>query len=555
MTYQVVAFHTQPLQTTARYRTNSDSIHKKTTQRIQSMTHIITTRLYSIQGQESIHVNAGFNKSPRQISIPSSRPKNNNTTNNDVPGNDNSINNNNNMPAPVYITIGPPCAGKTTALAACLEQDGYDPVTVLSTKEVALDEQSNVYVRVPLAAFLFPQTRLDQATTTTTGNNGTSTATDNNNNNNNNNNTPVLLGDSILASTGTTLRDRLLDPPSTNLANTDTELRNVILRVAGRTTPQEFANRVRKQALEAGDTVKFFQKRRIEVAEDLIDGVEQVAARAVGELLFQMLDEQQQQEKQSKVADLEHEQDLPYDHYDTTSSAEEDDGSTHDEQEEPPVDLSMINATSAHLLSAKALIKTPFVDLFVPQALFNGGIDKAERKLGKLLKGSSLSTPISWGNTNTRPVEYAAALAAAQRAGRPVKFVAWGTSNLPRVPRSELLRRTVSKFRNTGRYVPAGAVGAALGRVERLIQEAEKEARKLATVTNDNSNDDTVDGNNLDMKNEVAEQQEIQRMNVAFAALAGYLMYDDGHVVRISDPRNLNQKSNKASSSAKQGRR
>ena len=560
---QVAAFHhAQPSRTVARYRTNSERIHKHSNApRLQStLRAIATTRLYSIQGQESIHVNAGFNQSPRQISIPSSsRPKNNN--NSDRNGSPTANNNKNNTPAPVYITVGPPCAGKTTALAACLEQDGYDPATVLSSKEVALDEQSNVYVRVPLAAFLFPQTHLEDPAIATNGN----TDSDNNNNNNNNgtsattnsnsnNNTQqLLLGDSILVSTGTTLRDRLLDPPTTNLANTDTELRNVILRVAGRTTPQEFAQRIRTQALEVGDTVKFFQKRRIEVAEDLIDGVEQVAARAVGELLLQMLDEQQQQEKPSKVADLEHEQDLPYDHYDTTSSSggtEDEDSTDDDEQEEPQVDLRTMNATSAHLLSAKALIKTPYVDLFVPQALFNGGIDKAERKLQKLLKGSSLSTPISWGNTNTRPVEYAAALAAAQRAGRPVKFVAWGTSNLPRVPRRELLRRTVSKFRNTGRYVPAGAVGAALGRVERLIQEAEKEARKLATVAKDNSRDDDdgTSGNNT----EVAEQQEIHRMNVAFAALAGYLMYDDGHVMRISDPKNLNQKSNKASSSSKQ---
>ena len=236
------------------------------------------TRLYSIQGQESIRVNAGFNQSPRQISIPSSNHQN------DRKSNQASI------PAPVYITVGPPCAGKTAALVACLERDGYDPTKVLSSKEVALDEQSDVYVRVPLAGFLFPQTRLD----TSIG----STTIDAKHNND------TKLGDFILKSTGTTLRDRLLDPPTVNLANTDTELRNVILRVAGRTTPQEFANRTRAHALAAGDTSRYYKKRRMQVANDLIDGVEQAAARAVGEVLFQMFDEQQQQKKRSKVADL-----------------------------------------------------------------------------------------------------------------------------------------------------------------------------------------------------------------------------------------------------------
>lgn len=431
--------------------------------------------------------------------------------------------------APLYITIGPPCAGKTQALISCLERDGYNPEQVLSSKEVALDDQSDVYVRVPLAAFIFPRTRLDPK-----------------------------LGATILRS-GTTLKDRLLDPPTSNLADTDTELRNVVLRVAGRTTPQEFANRTRSQALLAGDTVQFFRRRRIDVAEDLIEGVEQVSARAVGELLFTMLQEKEQQ----NVADLEEHNDLPYDsHHD-----EDDEKDDDDKAKEPPIDLTAANATSAHLLSAKALIKTPYVNLFVPQALFNGGIDKAEKKLQKLLSSSAMSVPVSWGNTNTRPVEYAAALRAAQRAGRPVKFVAWGTPNLPRVPRSELLRRTVSKFRNTGRYVPAGAVAAALGRVERLIQEAEKEAQKLAVenygtnatatamVADDTKLEITIDveegvtaaatSSSRDSEIELTELelQENQRMDIALAALGGFAMNGDGNVMKITEAKNLHQKS------------
>ena len=222
LTYQVNALQTHSSSSTRRPALVRPKYNINEKRRQYATT---ATRLYSIQGQESIRVNAGFNQSPRQISIPSSNPQN------DRKSNQASI------PAPVYITVGPPCAGKTAALGACLERDGYDPTKVLSSKEVALDEQSDVYVRVPLAGFLFPQTRLD----TSIG----STTIDAKHNND------TKLGDFILKSTGTTLRDRLLDPPTVNLANTDTELRNVILRVAGRTTPQEFANRTRAHALAA----------------------------------------------------------------------------------------------------------------------------------------------------------------------------------------------------------------------------------------------------------------------------------------------------------------
>jgi hypothetical protein len=84
-------------------------------------------------------------------------------------------------------------------------------------------------------------------------------------------------------------------------------------------------------------------------------------------------------------------------------------------------------------------------------------------------------------------MEYGSALAAAQAARRPVRFVAWGTRHLPRVSRGELLRRNVERFRCTGRYIPSGAVGAALGRVERLIQVAQQEAEKMFRRNNNNT--------------------------------------------------------------------
>jgi putative endonuclease len=372
-------------------------------------------------------------------------------------------------PAPLLITIGPPCCGKTEALRSYLLSEGYDPDDVFS-KDVALDDNSAVYHRIPLAAFLFPSTRLDPD-----------------------------IGAQLLQS-GSTVQDRLLDP---SYDSTDEEIRNIMLRIAGRITPQEFAERTREQALQAGDTVKFFKKRRIAVAEDLIGAVEQVVVQAVSEVICHM-----QLKRDAQAGDDE----LPYD----------------EENEKDPattLDLSKMNATQAHLLSARALIQTPHVDLFVPQAIFHGGIERAEEILYELLQ-SSVDKPVSWGNTNTRPTEYAAALSAAEKAGRPVKFVAWGTNRLPRVSRQELLRRNVARFRKIGRCIPAGAVGAALGRVETLVKEAQHQAEKLF-------------GDKACPPELQPVEWENHKMDVAFATLAGFRMEEGGYVVEVDEPKYL----------------
>lgn len=420
--------------------------------------------------------------------------------------------------APLYITIGPPCGGKTGALRTVLENHGYDPEHVLSSHDVALDEQSNVYCRVPLAAFIYPATQLHPK-----------------------------LGAQVLSS-GVTVQQRLLHPSPPPLDNTDEELRNIILRVAGRMTAEEFATRTREQAIQAGDTVKFFRKRRIQVAEDLIKAVEQVSVQAVSEVLFQrevqaehvvMLDQETGQPA------AEPQEELPY--YEEQLQQQQQQQQLQDNEEPPKI----INATAAHLLSARALIQTPHVDLFVPHAIFGGGISKAEERLGELLQQSPISQPVVWGNTNTRPMEYAAALLSATRTRRPVQFVAWGNrpTVMPRVPRPELLRRNVARFRRTGRYIPAGAVGAALARVERLVQEAEKEAAKLVLLDDDDDDDDNAlaNDNNTDRhrseKDVIIERRENLKMNMAFASLAGFVMDKKGYVVKMGEPRNLNQKS------------
>jgi len=77
---------------------------------------------------------------------------------------------------------------------------------------------------------------------------------------------------------------------------------------------------------------------------------------------------------QLQIQQQEHDNDdeeLPYE--------EQEDDNDKEEEGTSSFDVPNMNATQAHLLSARQLIKTPHVDLFVPQAIFHGGIDSAQR--------------------------------------------------------------------------------------------------------------------------------------------------------------------------------
>ena len=369
--------------------------------------------------------------------------------------------------APIFITIGPPCSGKTDALRNYLLAEGYDPDDVFTKDvDISLSSQSDVYHRIPIAQFLFPLTELSDE-----------------------------IGNQMLSS-GCTVRDRLLDP---TYDATDEEIRNVILRIAGRMTPQDFAQAIDRQALEAGDTKKFFKKRRIAVGKDLIQATEEVHLQAVSEVICSV-------HFQVPTGESGMTEELPYD----MNDGEEDVKATKDTNE------TLINIPKVKLLSARDLIKTPFVEIFVPQALFRGGIDRANEKFEKLLKDASDDRPIVWGNTNTRPKEYAKALKTAEKVGRPVKFVAW-KDKLPQVNRQELLRRNIARFRNSGKYIPAGAIAASLGRIEKLMNDAELEKE--------------------DFVHDWIRDEGSSSIDAALALLAGFQMTEGGFVFQIDEPR------------------
>ncbi|KAL7440776.1 hypothetical protein ACHAXH_006705 [Discostella pseudostelligera] len=145
-------------------------------------------------------------------------------------------------------------------------------------------------------------------------------------------------------------------------------------------------------------------------------------------------------------------------------------------------------------------------------------IDQAQHLLKIYATNSLIHSPmasISWGNTNTRPREFQAALEAASLSGRPVEFIAFGGMEacnmirdhvsrreyrkshgnkeisvddyndeihgkrfLPKVDRRTLYVRNLQRFLETGRYIPSIAINDAMIRVESILAQAVAEAIK-----------------------------------------------------------------------------
>lgn len=117
----------------------------------------------------------------------------------------------------------------------------------------------------------------------------------------------------------------------------------------------------------------------------------------------------------------------------------------------------------------------------------------AHEQISKMNNKKETSFALAWGNTNTRPSDYATALAAAASSGRQVYFIVYGSDGggcgsggdrsdndvrsrvsggvfLPPLEFPELLRRNLQRLIQTGKYVPAKGIWESTERVERLVR-------------------------------------------------------------------------------------
>ena len=94
-----------------------------------------------------------------------------------------------------------------------------------------------------------------------------------------------------------------------------------------------------------------------------------------------------------------------------------------------------------------------------------------------------MNMPLAWGNTNTKPRDYIAALEAAEMSGRPVYFIPYMDVEksmihshdgliLPKVSVVSLLERNIKRLVTTGRYIPSRAIIDASVRVDEMMNRA-----------------------------------------------------------------------------------
>jgi len=393
------------------------------------------------------------------------------------------------LPPPLYITIGPPCSGKTTWLRSHLDGGG-----AYAVDDVSIDDQPGLYVPVPLEDWLFVTS--DEAYRFVAANNGTSRTnkTDGSFDAASDRRrraaylTRRVYGRSVLDRMyGTRNDDRngtSLSPPD----NEQLELRYVLLRLANRISSERLEElllrptRKDRQDVDGGDdgnTTK--AKRDIDFAEydpsslyaerQLLDVVEEYIATA------------------TKVASAP-----------TTNGTD----------------------ASCAQRAPQQFPLPSHVDLFIQERIFRphhgeyneSALDQAQHQLFRLAgsavvgnrgnKNQSMARqrtarPLAWGNTNTQPRQYKVALEAAAKSRRPVHFVVHQPSlrdmllaaapsdaeevqevedlRLPSLfelsgDLKELLRRSLRRLVEKGRYVPAGTIWAMQKKTFNLLTSA-----------------------------------------------------------------------------------
>lgn len=429
--------------------------------------------------------------------------------------------------APIYIPIGPPCAGKTTTLSRILVPANVTASNQLSNnhhlsaagrtagRDISIDDQDGVYMQIPTRLFLVD----DPKSPRPNGADGT------------------LLNQTVH---GKSIYNRLYSDGAND------ELRVVLRRLAGKITKEEFREAVMRQMgcwnstneAESSDSNNESEQPGRLVGRH--GGPLQIPASTVAKYL---------------IAAVEH-----YAESETLTS-------------------------SGHLRDANHPIlgRDGYTDLFVLEAIFRStnvieggrsrtrpsGLNLALSKMERLACNSSAlppDVPLAWGNTNTRPREYTSGLEVAQKSGRPIVFVPHvnptvvsvqgeggpGSSSefLYHVELDELYLRSIKRLIYTGRYVPATAIKDAAFRCDSLMLSAKAEMCRMFPTTQDHKPTDPIISGDDDTKQAQAMRtfQKFQ-LECSLAKLAGYQLNADRTVVKIRE----NDSDNRAESGGYRG--
>jgi hypothetical protein len=418
----------------------------------------------------------------------------------------------------LYVTIGPPCSGKTTWLQSRsgrrrLGGDDADSGNKkgssggddddYAVRDVALDDQPGIYVPVAIVDALPLLSAAAAIGTTARRDDGPLHRS-------------VILGRSVA--------DRLR-------SDDNRELGLVLLRLALRISSAEFAERMlqlpessgppRENATaarsdnERGSTTEVRDESSL--SRSMIGAVEEVLSRHV---------------------------ELHGEGGDVIQSREKDGG-----EGLPPW-------------------MPPSVELFVQDRIFRAesagalsGIDSAHLELRRACHSPG---PVAWGNTNTRPREYKQALQLASETRRPVHFVTYCDMDLAvGAPGSihevnceddvislacdvkDLLLRNLERLLRTGRFVPSLVIHTMHNRSQNLVKMALDQwrmqlSREAATTEPANQQ---VENASIARSAPSSETKRLSKFDFdrILARLANYEMNQDRTVVPLTPPQRQNR--------------
>mmetsp|Transcript_30070 Transcript_30070/g.34954 ORF Transcript_30070/g.34954 Transcript_30070/m.34954 type:complete len:644 (-) Transcript_30070:180-2111(-) len=394
--------------------------------------------------------------------------------------------------APIFITIGPQNAGKTTWMSK-LENANYNHTD--ATQDITLDDQYGVYIQTPINLWFHNDKKTQPTTKTKTQ-------------------TQSLLQTIVH---NKTISDRIYD-------SSNDEMRIVIQRLHGVITKEEFEQNVLElsQVDLKVTTMKMKQMTKNKTSHCENDSIDNLISLDWGQCLIHVVEEFHELHISSKMEEKkEHEQ------CDNSFSSSSSSTCAPTQIAELFVVESIFKTPSAQLSAFLSRenknkdVKDKKMDAYLKMS----GLDAVKAKLKHLSK-NSFNTSIVWCNTNTKAKDYVQALEAAEESQRPVVFVPYiDPTNikiddcdddfflLESVGLMELLRRNINRVYTNGKYVPVKAIMDASLRVNELIKRS---FDHLETEYNTNS----------------TPIKKIQ-FDSALAKLAGFQMNSDRTVRRM----------------------
>ena len=436
----------------------------------------------------------------------------------DTPSRSADSNSTNARKAPIYVPIGPPCAGKTTVLSRILVPRNATATNANGTnrqlhptaagktagRDISIDDQDGVYLQIPTRLFLLADPK---------SNRPKSTSPDGR-----------LLNRTVH---GKTIYERLYSD-----GNND-EMRAVLQRLAGRLGKAEFRETIMRQMncwneTKEGQSGNGAPSQEAEPFQTVgrHGGPNQIPPTLMAQYLIDAVE-----------------------HYAETETL----------------------TSSGHLRDANHPIlgSDGCSDLFVLEAIFRSadvveggrsrripsGLNLALSKMERLACNPNalpLNAPLAWGNTNTRPREYTSALEVAQKSGRPVVFITHvkpsvvsveggkgpGPTNesaasefLHHVELDELYRRSIGRLIQTGRYVPATAIKDAAFRCDSLMLSAKAEMGRMFPISQDEV--DAGDEVKVGLTEDTIRTFTKLELEMALCKMAGYQMNADRNVRKL----------------------